>query len=255
MILKNFKTDNLEVFVHDTRANMGEQVAEHFAEYVKALLAEKDEVNIIFAAAPSQNDFLRSLAKKEGIDYSRINIFHMDEYVGISIDKEQSFARFVKESVVDNFVGAKYYHLNGAAESMEEECARYTALLKKYPVDIVCLGIGENGHIAFNDPWVADFWDSEWVKVVELDDMCRQQQVNDGCFPTFDDVPKFAFTLTIPTMLRAKAMFCTVPAITKANAVKNTLEGPIGEACPATALRIHKNAKLYCDADSASLLS
>jgi glucosamine-6-phosphate deaminase len=127
--------------------------------------------------------------------------------------------------------------------------------LRENPVDIVCLGIGENGHIAFNDPWVADFWDSEWVKVVELDDMCRQQQVNDGCFPTFDDVPKFAFTLTIPTMLRAKAMFCTVPAITKANAVKNTLEGPIGEACPATALRIHKNAKLYCDADSASLIT
>lgn len=253
MLEKSFKVDNLDVYVFDTRKSMGYYVAKDFANHLRDLQKKQDVVNIIFAAAPSQSDFLSALKEEQGIDYSKINIFHMDEYVGLSITAEQSFAKFVKDNVVSTFEGANFFPLNGTAD-MKEECKRYTDLLRSHPIDIVCLGIGENGHIAFNDPWVADFWDKEDVKIVELDDACRTQQVNDGCFKAFDDVPKYAFTLTIPTLLRAKAMFCTVPAATKAKAVKRTLTGIIDEDCPATALRIHKNAKLYLDLDSSKLL-
>ena len=162
----------------------------------------------------------------------------------------QSFARFVKTLVADKLGAGNFFALNGKADDAEAECARYTALLRENPVDIVCLGIGENGHIAFNDPGEADFWDRRDVKIVKLDEVCRNQQVNDKCFPDIDSVPKYAMTLTVPTLLRAGAMFCTVPAKTKAEAVKLTLTGAIDDMCPATALRLHKNASFYCDSDS-----
>ena len=252
MILKSFKVDRLNVHIHDTRVSMGEQVAREFAAHLRELLSVKERVNVIFAAAPSQADFLDSLTREEEIDWSRVNVFHMDEYIGISIEKEQSFARFVKTLVADKLGAGNFYALNGGAEDAEAECARYTALLRENPVDIVCLGIGENGHIAFNDPGEADFWDPRDVKIVKLDETCRNQQVNDKCFPDIDSVPKYAMTLTVPTLLRAGAMFCTVPAKTKADAVKRTLTGNIDDECPATALRLHKKASFYCDSDSAS---
>lgn len=254
MILKETKVDNLDVYVHDTRASMGEQVARDFASCLRALLAEKDEVNIIFAAAPSQADFLDSLTREEGIDWSRVNVFHMDEYIGITIDKEQSFARFVKSFVADKLGVGAFYPLNGGADNIDKECARYTSLLREKKVDIVCLGIGENGHIAFNDPGEADFWDEKDVKTVTLDEKCRTQQVNDKCFPAIDDVPKYAMTLTVPALMRAGAMFCTVPGSTKAWAVERTLCGAVDVMCPATALRLHANAKFYCDKDSGKAL-
>ena len=250
MILKSFKVDKLKVHIHDTRVSMGEQVAAEFAAYLRELLEKKDKVNVIFAAAPSQADFLDSLTREEGIDWKRVNVFHMDEYIGISIEQEQSFARFVKTLVADKLGAGSFFALNGKADDAEAECARYTALLRENPVDIVCLGIGENGHIAFNDPGEADFWDRRDVKIVKLDEVCRNQQVNDKCFPDIDSVPKYAMTLTVPTLLRAGAMFCTVPAKTKAEAVKLTLTGSIDDMCPATALRLHKNASFYCDSDS-----
>lgn len=250
MILKEIKVDNLDVYVHDTRASMGEQVAADFAAYLRELQSKKDEVNIVFAAAPSQSDFLDSLTREEGIDWSRVNVFHMDEYIGISIDEEQSFARFVKSYVADKLKVGRFYPLNGRADSIEAECARYTELLRSNRIDIVCLGIGENGHIAFNDPGEADFWDASDVKTVTLDEKCRTQQVNDKCFPTIDDVPKYAMTLTVPALMRAGAMFCTVPSATKAWAVERTLKGCVDVMCPATALRLHANAKFYCDKDS-----
>ena len=254
MILKELKVDNLDVYVHDTRASMGDQVAADFAAYLRGLQSKKDEVNIVFAAAPSQADFLDSLTREEGIDWSRVNVFHMDEYIGISIDKEQSFARFVKSFVADRLKVGKFYPLNGCAESVEGECLRYTKLLRNNKIDIVCLGIGENGHIAFNDPGEADFWDERDVKTVTLDEKCRNQQVNDKCFPTIDDVPKHAMSLTVPALMRAGAMFCTVPSATKAWAVERTLKGAVDVMCPATALRLHANAKFYCDKDSGKSL-
>ena len=250
MILKEMKADKLNVYVYDTRVNMGKRVANDYAEYVKALLKGKDTVNVIFAAAPSQLDFLSSLAEIEGIEWNRINVFHMDEYIGVGIDQEQSFARFVKVHVADRFHVKEFFPLNGKADNIEEECKRYTVQLQEHKPDIVCLGIGENGHIAFNDPGVADFWDDQYVKTVKLDEVCRNQQVNDKCFPNIDSVPKYAMTLTVPALMRAQVMFCTVPAATKAKAVRQTVLFAINDNCPASALRLHKNAYLYCDKDS-----
>ena len=144
--------------------------------------------------------------------------------------------------------------INAAAKNPETECERYAKLLKENPVDIVCMGIGENGHIAFNDPHVAEFDDKMVVKPVKLDEVCRNQQVNDGCFETIEEVPQYAITLTIPTLISAKYNFCVVPAKTKAVAVKNTVEGEISEACPASILRNKDYAIMYCDADSSALL-
>lgn len=250
MILKKMKADKLNVYIYDTRENMGKRVAEDFAEYVKNLLKTKDTINIVFAAAPSQSDFLFSLLTIKGIEWNRINVFHMDEYIGIGIDEEQSFARFVKTNVAERFKVKEFFPINGKAGNIFAECERYSKLLLDNQPDVVCLGIGENGHIAFNDPGVANFWDDKNVKTVNLDDTCRNQQVNDKCFPNIESVPKCAMTLTVPVLMRASAMFCTVPCETKANAVVNTVFGGIGEECPATALRIHKNAKLYCDRNS-----
>ncbi len=145
-------------------------------------------------------------------------------------------------------------YINGRAEDIDAECARYAALLKKYPPDIVMMGIGENGHIAFNDPAEADLSDPLAVKRVALDDVCRMQQVHDGCFEKIDDVPKYAVTLTVPTLTSALTQICVVPAPTKANAVKETVCGPIGSHCPATALRLCRDARMYLDADSSALI-
>ena len=249
-----FKKDELLVKVFETRDEMGKDAAKDVAECMRKLLSEKDEINMIFAAAPSQNDMLLHLLSEEGIDWERVNAFHMDEYIGLSKDAPQCFSNFLKRYIFDLKPFKSVNLINAAATDAEAECERYTALLKSHPVDIVCMGIGENGHIAFNDPHVAEFNDSKMVKVVGLDDVCRQQQVNDGCFEKIDDVPKNALTLTIPTLVSAGYNFCVVPAPTKANAVKNTVYGEISEKCPATILRNKKNAIMYCDKDSACLL-
>ncbi len=231
---------------------MGKNASIECASKIKELLSKKETINMIFAAAPSQNEFLQSLVDDKDIDFSRINAFHMDEYVGLDKDAPQGFGNFLKAKLFGkaNFKSVNY--LNGQTENPREECDRYSKLLKEYPCDIICMGIGENGHIAFNDPHVADFNDKQAVKIVELDFMCRQQQVNDGCFKKLEDVPTHAFTLTIPTLVAAAFAFCMVPAPTKANAVRDTLKGPINEKCPASILRNHKNATLYLDPDSAS---
>lgn len=249
-----YKKDKMEVKIFDTRDNMGIAAADDIASAIKELLAEKEEINMIFAAAPSQNDMLLHLCEKEDIEWERINAFHMDEYIGLNPDAPQCFSNFLKEKIFDLKPFKSVNLINPGANSPKEESARYTRLLKENPVDIVCMGIGENGHIAFNDPHVADFDDPEVVKAVGLDEVCRMQQVNDGCFSKIDEVPKFALTLTIPTLMSAKYNFCVVPASTKANAVKNTVEGEIGAWCPATALRLKDNSILYCDADSSALL-
>ncbi len=249
-----FNKDKLTVKVFETRDEMGKVAAADISACIKKLLSENDEINMIFAAAPSQNDMLYHLCNEEGIEWERINAFHMDEYIGLASDAPQCFSNFLKEHIF-NLKPFKSVNCINPASSIEDECARYGKLLKDFPVDIVLMGIGENGHIAFNDPHVAEFEDKEIIKPVELDDVCRMQQVNDGCFEKLDDVPKFALTLTIPTLMSAKYNFCVVPAPTKANAVKRTIEGEISEECPATILRNKDNAIMYCDADSSSLLS
>ena len=254
MLLKEFKADKLTVKLYDTRAALGEAAAAEAADCMRALLARQDHINMIFAAAPSQNEFLSALIKAEGIDWPRVNAFHMDEYVGLDAQTApQSFARFLKDALFDRVPFGRVELIDGRADPQAEQ-ARYSELLRRFPVDIVCMGIGENGHIAFNDPGVADFSDPHLIKTVALDDVCRNQQVHDGCFAQLSDVPTHAYTLTVPALMAARYHFCMVPAATKAQAVRAAVRGPIGEACPATALRGAPSATLYCDADSGALL-
>ena len=249
------KKDLLLVKIGDSRKEMGRLAAEDIRAKIKELLCEKDEINMIFAAAPSQNEVLEQLIAFDDIDWSRINAFHMDEYIGLAEeDADKSFGRFLCDHIFDRVPFKSVSLVNGCAVDTDAECARYTELLKANPTDIVVMGIGENGHIAFNDPWVADFNDPKTVKAVELDEMCRMQQVNDGCFPSIDRVPRFALTLTCPTLFAGKHLFCIVPAKTKAEAVRRTLNDEINEECPATVLRRHESAVLYLDPDSSALL-
>lgn len=249
-ILKEFLADKLRVKIFDSRTAMGMHAGREIADCIRNLQAEKEEINIIFAAAPSQNETLAELIKAEGIDWNRINAFHMDEYIGLSEDAPQGFGNFLKDRLFSKVPFKEVYYIFSKNESPEETCKRYANLIKEHPIDIVCLGIGENGHIAFNDPWVADFNDKEIIKKVELDAVCRNQQVNDGCFQTIDDVPLYALTLTVPTLYCARYLFCTVPAKTKAEAVYNTVYGDIDETVPATIMRRHESATMYCDPDS-----
>ena len=251
--MKEFKVDKLTVKVLSNRSEMGEVAASDIVTAIKDALRKKAEINMIFAAAPSQNDVLKVLVESD-VEWNRINAFHMDEYIGLNKSAPQGFGNFLMDHIFSKVQFKSVNLIDCSAVDPNAECERYAKMLENYPVDIIILGIGENGHIAFNDPWVADFNDPKAVKVVDLDEACRQQQVNDGCFPSIDLVPKQAITLTCPTMTKPPYLFCVVPAPTKAKAVKRTLEGEINEDCPATILRRHACVTLYLDGDSSALL-
>lgn len=253
-LIKTFKKDFLEIKVYETRQELGIAAAADLAEIIHDLFKQKEQINIVFASAPSQQEFLDALCTYKDIEWQKINAFHMDEYINLPVDASQRFAYFLKTRLFDRLPFRSVHYLNGD-EGVEEECKRYTDLLKQYPLDIVCLGIGENGHIAFNDPHVADFQDPLWVKLVNLDDICRQQQVNDGCFNTLDDVPTHALTLTISALQQASYFLCMVPGQTKANALYHTYFDKVSEAVPATCLRLLEYSTIYADTDSASILS
>lgn len=248
-----FKKDNLHVRISDTRSDMGICAAFEAVRSIEQVLKQKTMCNIIFAAAPSQNEFLAALVQAD-VDWSRVNALHMDEYIGLPKDAPQGFANFLRNAIFDRVPFASVHCIDSTNQDVEAECARYTDILKKYPPDLVFMGIGENGHIAFNDPPVADFQDTAAVKPVVLDEICRNQQVNDGCFASLELVPKTALTLTVPTLFSASKLICVVPATTKADAVHNTLNGDISEKCPASILRRHPNAVLFLDSDSAAKL-
>jgi glucosamine-6-phosphate deaminase len=245
---------HLQVYRHPTRKVMGEHAASMLAETISKLLRDKETIHIIFAAAPSQNELLASLVTK-AIPWERIHAFHMDEYIGLERGAPQTFRHYLDEHLFGLVAFKHVHYLDGHATDIEKECGRYARLLKDHRTDIVCMGIGENGHIAFNDPHVADFEDKDDVKVVDLDDVCRQQQVNDGCFGNLEQVPNQALTLTIPALVRADHIFCVVPGPKKAQAVHNTLNQDVHPDYPSTILRRHKNAHLFLDDDSARLLT
>ncbi len=252
---KLFMSDMLTVKQFDDRVTMGAATADDAATIIEKLQSEKPYINIIFGSAPSQDDVLAALVKDNRIDWKRVRAYHLDEYVGLDKDNTRSFANYLKLHVIDNVdIPADAVHYINTVDDVAQECETYTKDLLAEGVDVVFLGIGENGHIAFNDPDVADFNDPKPIKQVLLDDKCRQQQVNDKCFDSFDEVPKTAVTLTIPTIMSGDYLFCTVPGPTKAVAVAETLEGDISEKCPASILRRHKNAILYIDKQSASKL-
>ncbi|MGV3560913.1 glucosamine-6-phosphate deaminase [Larkinella arboricola] len=246
-----FNVDQLQVNLFENRQQLGLSAARAVAEKIKELQQNQDFINIIFASAPSQNEFLATLAQESGIDWTRIRAFHMDEYIGLPTDAPQSFGLFLKQQLFDQVGIREVYYLDGNAADPEQECQRYAALLEQYPTDIVCLGIGENCHIAFNDPHVANFNDPVLVKQVQLDLTSRMQQVHDECFESLDQVPEYALTLTIPALLRGKHLFCMVPAAHKAEAIYHTLVDSVTEEFPSTILRSHPSTQLFIDQDSA----
>jgi len=250
--------DRLAVETLPNRAAMGAAAARAVAATLRGVIAAQGFARVIFACAPSQNEFLAALIDPAvcgaAVDWSRVTAFHMDDYVGLSGDHPQSFRSYLREHLLSRVPMGKFYPLPAEEPDLAAVAKRYSGWLAEAPIDLICLGVGENGHIAFNDPGVADFDDPVLVKVAQLDDACRRQQVNDGCFPTFDDVPRQAFTLTVPVFRSARRLSIQVPGARKAAAVKAMLRGPVTPECPATILRSHPAARLYLDADSASLL-
>ena len=244
------KVENLPVYIFNTRAEMGVKAAEDAAKIINETIAKNGVANVVFAAAPSQNDLLENLLKQD-IDWTKVRGFHQDEYIGIDASEPAGFGTWLRRAIFDKVPFMELHYLLCSADEAEAKCAEYTELLKKYPIDLIFLGIGENGHLAFNDPAVADFNDPKMVKIVELDDVCRQQQVNDGCFATLNDVPKQAMSLTMSYIMSVPNAICCVPGPRKANAVERALNGPVETACPASILRFHENGALYLDDASA----
>ena len=252
--MKSYPVNDLAVEVHASQELMAEAAAKAAAAWLVEVVGHRGEARVIFASAASQVRFLERLIKESGVDWSHVTCFHMDEYLGIDAEHPASFRKFLQERLVNRVHPRQFHTLAGEADEPLKECERYTALIESAPIDLCVLGIGENGHVAFNDPPVADFDDPRIVKLVKLDEACRRQQVGEGAFPALAVVPRFAYTLTVPALCGARKMICVVPEQRKARAVHDALKGPVGTACPASVLRRQAHATLYLDSDSASLL-
>jgi glucosamine-6-phosphate deaminase len=251
MLIRRLQSERLEAFVYEAREEMGAAAAARFAERLSAVLAEQGSAAVVFASAPSQNEFLAALREMD-LEWGKVTAFHLDEYVGIAADHPASFRRYIREHLIDRVAIGQFHELRGDAPDAEAECVRYAGLLAAAKPSLVALGIGENGHLAFIDPEVCDFDDPHDVKVVQLDEVCRMQQVHDGCFPTLEGVPSRALSLTIPVFMRTPHAVVTVPGPTKVNAVHAALEEPVTEECPASILRRHTDAGLFLDKESAA---
>lgn len=244
------------ISIYETRAETGFAAAHHVSELLEGILRKQHSARVVFACAPSQNEFLAALAGplRDTVDWKRIIAFHMDEYLGLDARHPASFRHYLQEHFLSRVDVETFYPIRGEADP-REECARYTALLEEAPLDLICMGIGENGHLAFNDPPVARFDDPAKVKVVELDAVCRQQQVHDGCFPGLSNVPLHALTLTLPVFRAARYLSVVVPGSRKAAAVAAACSGPVSTACPASLVQCRENVRLFLDGESAALLS
>jgi glucosamine-6-phosphate deaminase len=241
----------MNVNVARSRAELGQRAAHAIGKALRESLQSKAHIRLILAAAPSQSEMLAALRREPDIDWKRVTAFHMDEYIGLPEAAPQRFANWLRRKFIDHLPIARFEPINPGNDP-EAACTRYAALLAEAPIDIVLLGIGTNGHLAFNDP-PANFEDPLPVKVVALTIMCREQQVLDGCFSSLDKVPLRAVTLTIPTLLAGAELFCCVPGPHKRAAVRYALLSPISGDCPATALRTHSACTLYLDQDSNSI--
>jgi len=249
------KIERLCIETFASRLDMGKAAAWDVAQQMHACVTRQPYVRMVFAAAPSQNELLAALAAWPDLPWDRVLAFHMDEYVGLDGSAPQGFGNFLRERLFDLVHPGQVSYLDGNTPDLAGECARYAHLLSEKPIDIICAGIGENGHMAFNDPHVADFRDPETVKIVTLDQICREQQVHDGAFDRLDQVPTLALTMTMPAIMSAERVYCIVPGPTKQEAVARTLRSPVGEACPATIMRQHSSAVLYIDYDAAAGLT
>jgi glucosamine-6-phosphate deaminase len=254
-VSRTFNADQLTVLVFDDVDALAKAAAAEGAQVVRDALAARGAANVMLATGNSQLRFLAELVTYTDIDWSRVTAFHMDEYVDLAPTHSASFQRYMRERVAAVLPFREFNYLSGDTGAAQAEADRYASLLRSHPLDLCCCGIGENGHLAFNDPPVADFDDPADVKIVALEPASRRQQVAEGHFATVDDVPTHAITVTIPALLRAERVLAIVPESRKAVPVRDALEGPITTACPASYLRHQPHAILYLDAESASLLA
>ena len=250
---RSFRKDKLLVNIYYETNEVGIVAAFFVANELNSAINLKGSANLILPAGASQVLFLTHLQQQK-IDWDKITVFHLDEYKGMPETHPASFRKYLKEKILDEVRPGKVYCIKGDAPDVESELSRYENLLRKHPIDVACIGIGENGHIAFNDPPKADFNDPKLVKVVELDEICRKHQLGEGWFSSLQDVTKEALTLTIPAIMSSKTISCVVPDERKAQAVFNTLNLEITTACPATILRMHSHAILHLDLLSSGLL-
>jgi glucosamine-6-phosphate deaminase len=244
---------NVSIYPDRRAAGLASAVAG--SAVIRAAIEKDRSAGVVFAAAPSQNEFLEALRSDPSIDWRRVTAFHLDEYAGLSAGHPASFRRFLRERLMDHVPVAAFHELAGDASDLAAEADRYQRLLREHPPVLVALGIGENGHLAFIDPGECDFQDPRDVRIVSLDDVCREQQVHDGAFACVEDVPRCALSLTIPFFMRTPHAVVTVPGPAKARAVRDAIEGPISPTCPASILRQHAGAAIFLDADSAALLT
>jgi glucosamine-6-phosphate deaminase len=242
----------MEIIIAESKQILGNKAAQKGAGLIRNAILERGKANLIVATGASQFEMLKALAK-EDIEWSRVSAFHLDEYIGISETHPASFRKYLKERFADIVSPSEFFYINGNADPIKE-CERLGKLISKHPIDVAFVGIGENSHLAFNDP-PADFETDEAYIAVTLDEDCRRQQMGEGWFPSIDDVPAKAISMSIKQIMRSKAIICSVPDLRKAEAVKKTVEGPIGPSIPASIMRRHNNAWLYLDKDSASLLN
>jgi glucosamine-6-phosphate deaminase len=247
-----FKIDQLSVRIYKDKLQMGGAAADMAEKYISNAITQRGEAVIVLATGASQFEFLEALSQKQ-LDWKKVVAFHLDEYVGLKADHPASFRRYLRERIIDKVSIGKYYLIEGNSENVEAECYRIESLLVQCTVDVAFAGIGENGHLAFNDP-PASFDDKVKFKVVDLDETSRRQQMGEGWFKTLEEIPRRAITMTIPGIMQSKAIICIVPEKRKAEAVKKTLTGDILPEFPASILRKHPKATLFLEYDSASLL-
>ncbi len=251
--MKKVLYDKMQVLVCDSNVEAGAAAADDLAKLLRTTIAERGEAAIILATGNSQLSFVNALRAKPDISWDKVIVFHMDEYLGMSEEHPASFRRYIREHLTDHIHPRVFYGIAGDALDVECEMARYAILLEQHVPDACVLGIGENGHLAFNDP-PADFATNKLIHVIELAETSRRQQVGEGHFTSLDEVPKRAITLTIPSLLKPAHVLAVVPEARKAQAVQQALEGPVTPNCPASILRTLPRARLYLDPESASML-
>ncbi|MCJ7675598.1 MAG: glucosamine-6-phosphate deaminase [Sedimentisphaerales bacterium] len=244
----------MEKFILKTKPQMGAAAAAQATEVIKKAITSKNRASIILATGTSQFETLKNLVAADGIDWQKVIMFHLDEYIALPADHPASFRRFLKERFVNKVPPLKAVHfVDGDAEDPQQECRRLADIIKQHPIDVALLGIGENGHLAFNDP-PADFQTEQPYIIVELDEKCRKQQLGEGWFKTLEQVPRRAISMSIRQIMKSACLIVSVPENRKAEAVKCTLEGPVTPECPASILQQHKNCKVFMDEQAASQL-
>jgi glucosamine-6-phosphate deaminase len=251
--IKEFTVEMLKICIYDNRTAMGRAAAAEAAMRIGKIIGDKGEAAIVFAAAPSQSEFIAELCR-QNVDWGKVNAYHMDEYIGLDQNAPQRFGNFLKRSIFDKVPLKSVHYMTNQEMDPSVIVENYEELLTQNPPDLVFLGVGENGHLAFNDPGMADFEDSRKVKIVNLDDVCRNQQVNDGCFEKFEDVPQKAVTLTMSMLMSIPEALAIVPGSTKTDAVCRTVHDPITTAFPATILRRHPGTILYTEREGGARL-